>query len=128
MATRQRTIAGTRNQTNSDEAHKDRTKKAEGDSAVELSTVEFGNFKALSDSWELINMVERLIRKHGNEGEEVTEEVDEDEDTLIYSMKEKNLAKSIATHAESAFKGYNPKVEFKNPGDNEYYRIVVTFN
>lgn len=128
MPGKQQVIASTRNQTNADQAHRDRTDKQAADYATNISYVHFQNISVLHDKMELINHVENLIKKHQNTDEEVTVGHEEKRDRLTYQMAEKNLALSIARNVESAFKGFAPKIEVQNPANNEYYNILVTFS
>lgn len=127
MTNKKQVIAQTRSKRSADEEHKDLSKKQKKEKGVLASFLVFKNVNLLRRPNELLSLVDNLIVKHQNRGEELDRKVDEKKGIITYDLMEKNLCLSIARHVEQAFKNHHPEVRIQNPEDNEFYRITVVF-
>ena len=130
MVNKKQVIAQTRAKRSADEAgrDKDRTRKQKKERGVYASFLVFRNVKVLRHPEELLSLVDNLIIKHQNKGEELGRIVNESKAQITYEFMEKNLGLSIARHVESAFKNHHPVVKIQNTKHNEFYRITGDFN
>ena len=127
MTDKKQVISQTRNKKAGNEAGKKRTKKQKENRGVEASFLTLENVKILEKPEELLSMIDNLIIKYQNKGEEMERKIKQKAGVITYEMMEKNLCLSIARHVEKAFKHYHPQVKILNPKDNVFYRIVVKF-
>jgi hypothetical protein len=91
----------------------------------DLSTVELHGMDHVAQRQELLNLAHNHIEKNRNPGDDVR--VEDQGNTIIYRLTEKNLALSLAKNIAAAYKGNRPEMIVHNPDQNEFYRITVLF-
>ncbi|MDP3970587.1 MAG: hypothetical protein Q8P90_02710 [bacterium] len=124
---RSQVISNARQKQSADEANQDTTNKQAEDQFINASYLTVEGVSLLPNQDDLMNLLKNHIDKNGNPDDEINIEHDKSADTIICSMREKNLVKSLADNVCNAFKGNAPNCTYYNPENNEFYRATVTF-
>ncbi len=128
MDSRNRAISQSRSKTgtNPSPKSKDLASAQEDHAFIHESTVNFLNVSSIANIDDLNNTIKNHIKQHGNTSDDINI-TQIDANHIQCTMQEKNLALSLAKAVQAAFKVGEPDMQMRNPDNNEFYRIDVTF-
>lgn len=129
MPSKKQVISQTRNKVGAKQnkkTKKDRVKTQSGYGG-QLSTIEFINVGLLKDKIEELQHLIHNLLEQENRGLSLVVKVEQNKKSLTYYLTEKSITLSIAHHVEQSFRHFHPAVKIRNPKDNLFYTITVTF-